>query len=78
MASAICTEYTPVRTRRGKVVHALAMVSVKPVCGKPRPRAGWIATDGQLNCLACMAKLVRMMTARARKVAAAERDAATP
>lgn len=57
MAMAICSEYTPVRTRRGRTVHALAFVAVKPVCGKERPRTGWIVADAPLNCLSCMTKM---------------------
>lgn len=76
MAMAICSEYTPVRTRRGRTVHALAFVALRPVCGKPRPRAGWIVADAQLNCLSCMAKMAALVKRRVAKARAAARPAA--
>lgn len=77
MASAICSDYTPVKTRRGTVVHALAWTKLLPECGKARPRAGYVITELPLNCTACMARMVALIRRRARK-ATATRGAARP
>lgn len=68
MAMAICSEYTPVRSARGRTVHALPFTSRTPSCGKARPRQGWRVSEEPFNCLDCMAKMVAAI--RKRRVAA--------
>lgn len=69
MASAREPEYTPVRTPRGKSVHAMTITALKPACGKKRPRGGWRVACLPLTCKACARKLVFPVRRGAKPVA---------
>lgn len=48
-------EYTPVRAPRGRIVHASSMRDpARAVCGKAKPRGGWIAVARKLGCKECI------------------------
>lgn len=66
MAMAICSDYTPVRTRRGATVHAFPWTGKTPCC-RARSKRGYVVTDQPLNCTDCMAWLVAALEKRGRK-----------
>ena len=74
MATAHDIEYTPVRTPRGKVVHALTMTALRPACGEKRPRGGFRIVCKPLTCMACKRKL-GFTVRRGAKARASERPA---
>lgn len=68
MAVALCTEYTPVRARRGKQTHALALTAHETVCGERVARRGWIVSRFPFNCRRCVERLTELIIKQKAKV----------
>lgn len=76
MATAHPPEYTPVRTPRGKLVHAMTLSGLAPACGEKRPRGGFRIVCKPLTCMACKRKL-GLVVRKGAKARAAARPAVT-
>ena len=48
-------DYTPVRARRGTVVHALTLSALRTVCDRGPPRGGYVVAEARsaLSCARC-------------------------
>lgn len=69
-------EYTPVQTRHGKTVHAIAMTSPRSACNKPWPKTGWVVTRKPITCRDCKLMIGRACrAARRAEVIAARKEA---